>query len=201
MQDAAAEILPATRLSAVLRHETRSAHAAAEKIFVRAAKARPGSGPSLLMGLNLGLVSWLERCARSLPAGRLRDEIGVFTAAVLDAHGDGRPAADDAPALAEEAAIVGAAYAVCGSTLGASVLADAWRDERDPRWVRFCAASRALERRWPLFAAALDEWGATHGEADEHDVLAGAHDAFAHAGALVATLADTPRDDARGVSR
>lgn len=206
MLDAALEPLPATRppatrLSAVLRLETRAAHAEAEKRFVKAAKARPGSGPSLLMALNLGLVSWLERAARRLPPGRLRDEIDVFASAVLDAHGADSPVEADEHALANEAAIIGAAYAVCGSTLGASVLADAWREESDPRWVRFCGASRALERRWPLFAAALDEWGGTHGETDTRAAIAGAQEAFARAGALVATIADTSREPERRASR
>jgi heme oxygenase len=201
MLPAAAETLPTTRLSSLLRAETRAAHAAAEKRFVRAAKARPGSGPFLLMALNLGLVAWLERAAQRLPPGRLREEIGVFAAAVLEAHGAGPEGGGDAPVLVDEAAIVGAAYAVCGSTLGASVLADAWREERDPRWIRFCAASRALERRWPLFAAALDEWGGARAQAEAHAAVAGARDAFAHAGALVAALADTPSSHGPDASR
>jgi heme oxygenase len=181
-------------LSAALRAGTRAAHAAAEKRFVRAAKAVPGSGPRLLMGLNLGLVSWLDRAAPMLPPGRLRDEPGVFTGAVLEAHADGAgagpsPGPDLAdPALSHPDEIAGAAYAICGSTLGASVLADAWRDETDARWVRFCAASRALERRWPLFAAALDDWGGTCDEPARRIVLSGADRAFAHAGALVDAL-------------
>lgn len=183
-------------LSAALRAETRGAHAAAEKRFVRAAKARPGSGPRLLMGLNFGLVSWLARAAQELPPGRLREEIAVFTGAVLDAHaapaagapeGPGAALAD--PDLRSPAEIAGAAYAVCGSTLGASVLADAWRDETDARWLRFCAASRALERRWPLLAAALDDWGDAHDDAARRAAASGADRAFIHAGALVGVLA------------
>jgi len=194
MSDLSPPIEPSTAvLSTRLRAGTRAAHAAAEKRFVRAAKAEPGSGPRLLMGLNLGLVSWLDRAAHVLAPGRLRDETGVFTAAVLEAHSGGdaaedRPLLDD-PVLDGPAEVVGAAYAICGSTLGASVLADAWRHETDPRWVRFCAASRALERRWPLFAAALDDWGGVLGEPPRSAVLAGADRAFAHAGALVDALA------------
>lgn len=180
------------RLSATLRAETRAAHAAAEKRFVRAAKAERGSGPRLLMGLNLGLVSWLDRATHALPPGRLRDEIGVFAAAVLEAHAAPAPGPAGAvladPVLADPAEVAGAAYAVCGSTLGASVLADAWRDETDARWVRFCAASRALERRWPLFAAALDDWGDAHDQSARRAASTGADRAFAHAGALVDAL-------------
>lgn len=186
-------------LSVTLRHCTRDAHVRAERVFIKAAKARPGSGPDLLMALNHGLASWLDGASGALEEPRLAAEMRVFVDAVLEAHladpgrddgGAGPPHLSIArPVLAGEAEVAGAAYAICGSTLGASVLADAWRDDTRPHWVRFCAASRSLERRWPAFSAALDAWGLRHGPCGEAGALAGAVRAFDHAGALVAALA------------
>lgn len=186
-------------LSLELRLRTREAHAAAERVFVRAAKASPGSGPELLMELNLGLVRWLDGLSAAVAHRALAREIRVFVDTVLEAHDDAPHApAPPSPALAREAEIAGAAYAVCGSALGAAVLADAWRSETGARWVRFCAASRALERRWPLFSAALDDFADRAGPDAETEALAGATTAFDHARALVGALvASRPSLDAR----
>lgn len=200
MSSAVAPVQYPPNLSATLRQQTRDAHARAERVFVLAAKARRGSGPDLLMGLNHGLAAWLRDVSLALPPGPLTDEIHAFVEAVLDERGPAPSDLPSPPALDGEEAVVGAAYAVCGSALGAAVLADAWRDDLREPWLRFCTTSRALGLRWPSFSAALDAWGGTlrdppgaFPEARETIVLDGARRAFDHAGAIVATLAPSIR--------
>lgn len=187
MSSAAAPLMKP--LSASLRLRTREAHAAAEKVFVRATKTSPVGGPALLMDLNLGLVRWLDDLSPGVSHEALAREIRVFVDTVREAHDDTVAAtAPQAPTLGREAEIAGAAYAICGSALGAAALADAWRGETGARWVRFCAASRTLERRWPLFSAALDAFADMAGPDAEAEALTGANTAFDHARALVGAL-------------
>lgn len=190
-------------LSAALREETRAAHLEAERVFVRAVKeaGREDAGPLYLMHLNEALVRWLADEAHALPPTPIRDEIADFLA-TIDAA---RPAATVAPllvpiplgpALDGPQEIVGAAYAVCGSFLGAAALGRGWSAAAVPGFAAFCAASRRLEGRWPGFQQALDAFGDapdTSRATSRAHMRAGAERAFGYARLVVASHADAER--------
>ncbi|WP_188915244.1 hypothetical protein [Salinarimonas ramus] len=181
----------------MLRQETKTAHAAAERVFVRAVKEAAKelgedaatAGPTLLVALNGSLVAWLGTAVPRLVPGLFATEIALFVAAAGAAHSRSTTSPRlPAPRLDDEAEIVGAAYAVCGSALGGAALATLWRDATAPGWAGFCAVSRTLEERWPAFRDALDRWGEAADDAARAAALEGALRAFDHAGALVSLL-------------
>ncbi|MFN3686916.1 hypothetical protein [Salinarimonas sp.] len=184
---------PNRGLARLLKDETRAAHLEAERVFVRAVKEGGlDAGPAHLMGLNVALVAWLTREARAVAPSPLAAEIAEFVAVVDAARAPAlaMPPLPPGPALESEEEIAGAAYAVCGSFLGAAALARGWGTGSVPGFAAFCAASATLERRWPAFRQALDAFGRAHAGCAQHAVI-GAERAFAYAREVVATLGES----------
>lgn len=179
-------------LALLLKQETRAAHLEAERVFVRAVKdGGADAGPVHLMRLNVALVAWLTReaKARASMSSPLFSEIAAFVAIIDAARSPtlAMPPVPQGPALAGEEEIAGAAYAVCGSFLGAAALARGWGTASVPGFSAFCAASSTLEHRWPAFRDALDAFGhARAGRADR--AVIGAERAFAYARDVVGAL-------------
>lgn len=186
---------PTRNLALLLKEETRAAHLEAERVFVRAVKeGGPDAGPAHLMRLNVALVAWLTReaQARATNPSPLAAEIAAFVAIIDAARSPAlaMPPLPPGPALAGEEEIAGAAYAVCGSFLGAAALARGWGTGSVPGFAAFCAASATLEHRWPAFRQALDAFGHAHAGRAERAVI-GAERAFAYAREVVATLRES----------